>query len=86
MDKDEVRRTLTQLRQNRKRHSTNCGTSLRLVGKRGRFILKGLYKMQTIRAAKLQGVGVISFSSVKKYTWEKSKYEFEDIFTMWGEF
>jgi len=42
--------------------------------------------MQTIRAAKLQGVGVISFSSVKKYTWEKSKYEFEDIFTMWGEF
>jgi len=39
--------------------------------------------MQTIRAAKLQGVGVISFSSVKKYTWEKSKYEFEDIFTMW---
>jgi len=40
--------------------------------------------MQTIRAARLQGVGDKFFEFKKMY--RRRKYEFiEDIFTIWGE-
>jgi len=46
--------------------------------------IRGLYKMQTIRAARLQGVGDKFFEFKKMY--RRRKYEFiEDIFTIWGE-
>ena len=45
--------------------------------------IEGLYKMQTIRAARLQGVGDKFFEFKKIY--RRRKYEFiEDIFTIWG--
>jgi len=67
MDKDEVRRTLTQLRQIEKDILRTARQASGWLESVGRFILKGLYKMQTIRAAKLQGVGDKFFERKKIY-------------------